>query len=105
MWFTNNDKPTGAKMKELENRIENVERFNEVCDSRHRRSEDMLKIFMSKVDRICASTEATARGDAAKEVVRQAVLDAAKFMGAIGIIIVSLWHTLEYLFKFWVITQ
>lgn len=104
MWF-DTDKLVSTKMKELEGRMENVEKFNEVCDGRHRRSEDMLKIFMSKVDRICASTEATARGDAAKEVVRQAVLDAAKFMGAIGIIIVSLWHTLEYLFKFWVITQ
>lgn len=69
------------------------------CDDRHRRHEDKIDTIMNTLTRICTNTEAMARGDAAREIVKESIYTMSKLLGAIAVIFAALWHGFEYLIK------
>lgn len=94
------DSEKEVRLQKLEEDVIFLKTENLQCQIQHRRHDDVVKIMMEKMDKICANTEASARGDAAKQIVKESLYAAAKMLGALGVITASVWHIIDYLIKF-----
>lgn len=79
--------------------VNDLKNHRHECDDRHRRHEDKIDTIMNTLTRICTNTEAMARGDAAREIVKESIYTMSKLLGAIAVIFAALWHGFEYLIK------
>ena len=87
-------------MKTVLSDIEKLKAHDISCDDRHRRHDDKVDKIIITLDKICANTDVQTRHEYAKKLFKEYLIETAKVVTAITVIIAAIWHSIEYLVKF-----
>ena len=90
----------GDIMKTVLSDIEKLKQHDISCDDRHRRHDDKVDKIIITLDKICANTDVQTRHEYAKKLFKEYLIETAKVVTAITVIIAAIWHGIEYLVKF-----